>query len=171
MPFPLIFLIGLVGVLEKTTWRKPTRGGGEYTNLANSNQELSCCANHHLFITWITEGSRDNLKKISILFLHLQFCCVMSSEAAVIKPYLIFRRGLQELPELQTINSLTSNMASSCKCGKSVSTNKNDPGFIWLSWLGVYFKSGNSGSYVAIATAEGKTKPEGIQWRKKKENG
>lgn len=85
-----------------------------------------------LVITWITEGSRDNLKKISILFLHLQFCCVMSSEAAVIKPYLIFRRGLQDLSELQTINSLTSNMVSRCKCGKYVSTNKNDSGFICL---------------------------------------
>lgn len=164
MPFPLIFLIGLVGVLEKTTWRKPTQGWGEYTNFTNSDQELSCCANHHLVITWLTEGSRDNLKKISILFLHVQFCCVMSSEAAAIKPYLIFRRALQDLSELLTINSLTSNMVSSCKCGKYVSTNKNDYGCIWLPWLGVYLKSGKSGSHVAIATAEGKTKPGGMQW-------
>lgn len=170
MPFPLIFLIGLVGVLEKTTWRKPTQGWGKYTNLANSKQELSF-ANHNLVITRITEGSRDNLKKISILFQHLQFCCVTSPEAAVIKPYLIFRRGLQDLSALQTINSLASNMVSSCRWGKYVSTNKNDSGFIWLPWLGVHFKSSKSGSHITIATAEGKTKLGGMQWWEKKENG
>lgn len=95
----------------------------------------------------------------------------MSSEAAVIKPYLIFKGGLQDLSELQTIISLTSNMVSSCKCGKYVSTNKNDSGFVWLPWLGVYFKNSKSGSHVAIATAEGKTKPGGMQWWEKKENG
>lgn len=107
----------------------------------------------------------------NLLFLHLQFCCVMSAEAEVIKPYLIFRRGLQDLSELQTINSLTSNMVSSCRCGKYVSTNKNDSGFICLPWLWVYFRSRKSGSHVAIATAEGKTKPGGMQWWEKKENG